>query len=62
MSDLVRVRDDEQGVEYSIGADFARDAGLKILDGKPAVDEGGRALPAKPVVNTKTAATAKKES
>ena len=58
---LVRVRDKDLAVEYSIGEEFAKaQEGLQILDGKPAVDEGGRALPPKAVVTTKTAAKAEK--
>lgn len=55
MSTLIRVRDTDLGVEYSIDATYAREVGLKILDGKKAVDERGRALPPKTVLNNKTA-------
>lgn len=43
----VRVFDPDLGVELTTNEDFARSAGLTVLD-KPAEDRFGRALPPKP--------------
>jgi hypothetical protein len=49
MSDIVRVKL-EDGSEVSVGRSFAESHGLEPLD-KPAVDNRGKALPAKPYVD-----------
>jgi hypothetical protein len=60
MTQFVRVKDPVSGHEYSTSADFAESAGLQVLK-KDAVDDFGRALPAK--INISTGAKpAEKES
>lgn len=46
MSNLVRVKDPTTGTETTVGRQFAKNAGLTVID-KPATDDFGRALPAK---------------
>ena len=64
MPDLVRAKDPVSGHEFTTSADFAESAGLTVLGDKPATDDFGRVLPAKP--NTSkggtSSASTKKES
>lgn len=46
MTDFVRVKL-ENGSEATLSREFAEKAGVKILNGKPAVDQRGEALNAK---------------
>ena len=50
MRDLVRVKDPDTGVERTVGTQYAKNKGLSPLS-KPAVDDFGRALPAKRPTN-----------
>ena len=56
MSELVRVKTDHG--EATVGAGFAKRHGLTVLD-KPAVDQRGSALPAKPKVSVAPATESK---
>jgi hypothetical protein len=58
--DLVRVKDETTGTEFSVSGVFAESAGLTVID-KPAVDDFGRAIPAKQQIN-KGVAPASEES
>ena len=46
MSDRVRVKDPDNGAEYTTSADWAAQLGLTPLD-RPAVDDFGRDIPTK---------------
>ncbi len=58
MSDRVRVKDPDNGSEYTTSANWAARLGLTPLD-RPAVDDFGRDIPTKyPVAKDGTAVTA----
>lgn len=58
MSDRVRVKDPDNGAEYTTSADWAARLGLTPLD-RPAVDGFGRDIPTKyPVAKDGTAVSA----
>ena len=58
MSDRVRVKDPDNGAEYTASADWAARLGLTPLD-RPAVDDFGRDIPTKyPVAKDGTAVSA----
>ena len=58
MSDRVRVKDPENGAEYTTSADWAATLGLTTLN-RPAVDDWGRDIPVKyPVAKDGTAISA----
>lgn len=61
MSNLVRVKDPTTGTEYTTGAVNAKNKGLTVID-KPAVDDFGRALPAKRNPLPKATTEQKKEA
>ena len=46
--DFVRAESPDTGHQFTISRKVAQAEGLKILDGRPAVDAVGRPLPAKP--------------
>lgn len=61
MSDIDYVRVRDTNGEFTTSRTNAESLGLEVLD-KPAVDQNGRPLPAKPKVNAKSAETTKTPS
>lgn len=59
MSDFVRVRDG--GNEFTVSAPYAEAQGLTVVD-KPAVDQLGRPMRAKPVTSAAKKADTEKEN
>lgn len=54
---LVRVKDPVTGSQFSASRRYAEAAGFEILEGKPARDKWGRAIPVKNRVNLSSSAT-----
>lgn len=48
---FVRAVDPVSGAEITVSAELAQAAGLTVLDGRDALDEYGRPLPAKPRID-----------
>lgn len=61
MSDINYVRVADTNGEFTTSDTNAKSLGLAVLE-KPAVDQNGRPLPAKPKVAVKSASTAKTPS
>ena len=60
MAQLVRVKDQKSGHEFTTTETFAKSAGLEVVKGKEAVGSDGRALP--PTYTATSAKAAKAEA